>query len=106
MKESEDGEGEGGAGDKPSDAPPEESQQGASGEQGEETDGESKPSDGDPNNDAGGKWRPNDMIINGEISYRDVLNEYKDHAEELLEDPDSGLTDEEREILKKYLGIV
>ena len=29
-----------------------------------------------------------------------------DAAEELLQDPDSGLTDEEKELIKKYLGIV
>ena len=109
IEESEDGDGAGAAGgDKPPDGPPNESETSSGGEKTEAEAGnnEMPPTDEDPSNLATGKWKPNDMIINGEINYRDVLNEYKDHAEELLEDPDSGLTDEEREILKKYLGIV
>lgn len=100
----EDSEGDGkGQGDKPDDVPGNSSDK--TGEDGE---------DGDPNdsNDSeesspgGGAWEPNNQVVNGETYYRDVLEEYQDAAEELLQDPDSGLTDEEKELIKKYLGIV
>lgn len=100
--EDEEGDDEGeNQGDKPSDAP--------GGDQTGDGDGQSEdpqePQDSESNG-AGGAWEPNNQIINGETYYRDVLEEYQDAAEELLQNPDSGLTDEERELIKKYLGIV
>ena len=57
-------------------------------------------------NGGGGKYAKENQIINGETYYRDVLEEYQEAAEDLLTDPNSGLSDEERELIKKYLGIV
>ena len=99
----EDGEGEEeGKGDFPTDAP------GSQGDgDGDGNDDDPKdPSDQDDISGGGGAWEPNNQIINGETFYRDVLQEYQDAAEELLKDPDNGLTDEEKELIKKYLGIV
>jgi hypothetical protein len=35
-----------------------------------------------------------------------MLEIYQDAAEELLKDSDSGLTEEQKNMIKKYLGIV
>ena len=95
----ENGDGDGdGEGDKPDDAPG-------------NGDSQSQDQQQDPNNNdaaqgAGGAYEPNNQVINGETYYRDVLEEYQEAAEDLLTDPNSGLSDEERELIKKYLGIV
>lgn len=88
-------------GDKPSDAPGDGQPGGNDGDSDDPQDPDKDESQG-----AGGAWEPNNQIINGETYYRDVLEEYQDAVEELLRDPDNGLTDEEKELIKKYLGIV
>lgn len=55
---------------------------------------------------AGGRWEDENQVIDNETFYRDVLEEYQDAAEELLKDPDSNLTDAEKELIKKYFGVV
>ena len=92
-----------GQGDKPNDAPGGKDDQGN--DEGD-SDDPKDPDDSDEESSGGGAWDPNNKIINGEIYYRDVLEEYQDAAEELLQDPESGLTEEEKELIKKYLGIV
>ena len=92
-----DGEDEG-DGDEPTDAPP------------QDGDGEQQPGEsGDPNPDAvegGGKYQPNNQIIDGVTFYRDIIKLYQETANERIIDENSTLTDAEKEIIKKYLGIV
>ena len=88
-------------GDKPLDMP-------GGGDQSGSNEGEGDPKDPD-NSDAntgGGAWEPNNQVVDGQTFYRDVLGDYQEAAEELLQDPESGLTEEEKELIKKYLGIV
>lgn len=75
---------------------------------GEENDSDQEDDNNDDENDSsgGGAWEPNNQIIDGKTYYRDILEEYQDMAEEVLKDPDNGLTDEEIELIKNYLGIV
>lgn len=81
--------------------------------------GNSKQGDGDENNEndesddgddtspsGGGAWEPNNQIIDGKTYYRDILEEHQEAVEEFLKDPDNGLTEEEKELIKKYLGVV
>lgn len=104
-EEGEEGEGDGnngeGDGDQAGDAP--------GGEQeGSEGEGEG-PSQGEPNPDgsgSGGKSEPNNQIINGQTFYREVLEYYQDIANGKIEAGEHGLTQEEIEIIKRYLGIV
>ena len=91
-----------GQGDKPSDAPGD----GSSGGEDGDSDDEQDPDKKDENSGAGGAYEPNNKVIDGNTYYRDLLEEYQDALEELLQDPESGLSDEERELIKKYLGIV
>lgn len=91
-----------GNGDKPSDAPG----SGNTGNEDGDSDDPQDPNDNDDPGQGGGAWEPNNQIVDGETYYRDVLEEYQEAAEELLKDPDSGLTEEEKELIKKYLGIV
>lgn len=91
-----------GQGDKPSDAPGD----GSSGGEDGDSDDPQDPDKKDENSGGGGAYEPNNQVINGDTYYRDLLEEYQDALEELLQDPESGLSDEERELIKKYLGIV
>jgi len=96
----EDGE-EGDEGDD-SDAPGEE---GDEGEQGEQQ--QPQPGDQEPNPGAGGKYEAHNQIIDGNKFYRDELDgKYREDALDLLEDENSGLSDAEKELIKKYFGIV
>lgn len=104
MEEEDDGEGEGdgdGAKDEPSDAPSEEG-----GNNQNNDNNQQPPPDADSGDAASGQWSPNNGIIDGETNYRDLLNEYQDSAEETIQNGDRELTEEEKELIKKYLGIV
>ena len=96
-----DGDGDGEQGDEPQDAPSESNQN--------QNNGDSN-TPNDPNNNyqqgAGGAYQPNNQIIDGETYYREVLESYKDSADERIQNEDSGYSDEDIEIIKKYLGIV
>ena len=101
----EDGDGESGNGDQgdmPSDRPGDQESQ--------EGEGNGNPSDGPPSHglQGGGKSEPNNQIINGEIYYRDpsTLEQYQDAADERTSADDSGYSDDEIDLIKKYLGIV
>ena len=75
-------------------------------------DGEDSDENGEDDNNSdsessgAGAWEPNNQIIDGKTYYRDILEEYQEAVEEFLKDPDNGLTDEEKELIKKYLGVV
>ena len=77
----------------------------------EEGDGNAQsPPDGqfNPNATAGGGQRePNNQVIDGNTFYRDVLKdeEYQENLRKQLEENEN-LSDAERELIKKYLGIV
>ena len=59
-----------------------------------------------PTNVGGGKYEEVNQIINGEIYYKEVLDEYKELLRERLETEGANLSNEEREIIESYLGIV
>ena len=75
----------------------------------QEGDGDQAPSgDGEfnPNANAGGGQRePNNQIIDGKTFYKEVLEYYQELVNGQIED-NGGLTDEEIDLIKKYLGIV
>ena len=54
----------------------------------------------------GGASKPNNQIIDGKTFYREVLEYYQDLANGQIDSEESGLTEEEIELIKKYLGIV
>ena len=54
----------------------------------------------------GGKYEHANQIINGEIYYKEVLEEYKQLLRERLENEGDKLSEEERSIIEAYLGIV
>ena len=62
--------------------------------------------DNDSESGGGGAWEPNNQIIDNKTYYRDILEEYREMVEEILKDPDNGLTEEEIELIKKYMGVV
>jgi hypothetical protein len=102
----EEGDGQGGGGDEgdmPSDQPGDEQQEG-------EGEGDGQQNGGPPQNglQGGGKSQPNNQIINGEIYYRDpsIIEQYQDAADERTSSDDSGYTDDEIDLINKYLGIV
>ena len=101
LEDEEGEEGEGGDGDKDA--------QGEQGGQGEEPgEGEQGAPDGqfNPNaNTGGGQREPNNQIIDGETFYKEVLEYYQQLVNGQIED-NGGLTDEEIDLIKKYLGIV
>ena len=96
-----DGEGEGEEGDTPPDAPSD--SQDSSGDQ-------SQSGEGDPNSDSssggGNIMDPVNQIINNAEYYRDVIEKLADDTGERLEDNDGTLSQEEIDLIKKYLGIV
>ena len=101
--EDEDGEeGDGGDGDKDA--------QGESGGQSQEPgEGQNSAPDGEFNPNAttgGGQREPNNQVIDGETFYKSVLDEeyYQALIDGLIED--GNLSDEEIDLIKKYLGIV
>ena len=105
--ELEDEEGEESEGDGEGDKDSQGEQGGQSDEEGDE-DGQSAPEgEFNPNATAGGGQRePSNQIINGETFYKEELDEeYLKQIEEMLDENDS-LTDEEIDLIKKYLGIV
>lgn len=94
-----DGDGEGEP-DEPEDAPSESE----SNQQGDSS-APSQP-EGGYNQGAGGAAQPNNQIIDGETYYRELLESYQDAADERIQSEDSEFSDEDIEIIKKYLGIV
>lgn len=96
-----DGDGEGEDSDTPPDAPSDSEENGN--DQGQ--DGE-----GDPNSDSlnggGSIMDPVNQIINNDEYYRDVIERLADETAERLENNDGSLSQEEIDIIKKYLGIV
>lgn len=104
--ELEDEEGEEKEGDGEGDKDAQGEQGGQSDEEGDEN-GQSAP-DGEfnPNATAGGGQRePSNQVIDGETFYKEVLEYYQELVNGQIEDND-GLTDEEIDLIKKYLGIV
>ena len=66
-------------------------------------------SEGDPNPNAqagGGKREPNNQIVDGNTFYREVIEYYQGLANDQMSSEESELTDEEIDLIKKYLGIV
>ena len=89
-----------GEGDEAKDVPGDESSENGQ-------DGQSQPNDPNQDSNSGtGAQEPSNQIIDGETYYRELLEIYQDAAEEVLKDPDSGLTEEQKNLIKKYLGIV
>ena len=92
------------------------------GDDGEDGDGEEKPTDepnenekeseeGNPDDSesssgGGAKYEEKNQIIDGKTYYREVLDMYKDLLRERLEKEGESLTEEERAIIEAYLGIV
>ncbi len=72
--------------------------------------GEEKPesSNGDPQDapEGGGKYEPNNQIIDGSTYYRELLELYKEAANDRIQDGSGKFSNEEIEFIKKYLGIV
>ena len=103
LEDEEGEEGEGGeGGDK--------DQMGEEGGSSEEEGGEegAPPGQGEPNPNAtagGGQREPNNQIIDGKTFYKEVLEYYQELVSGQIED-NGGLTDEEIDLIKKYLGIV
>jgi len=99
-EEGEEGDGDGeGEGDEPGDAPSDQQENGSG----------SSSSNGEPNPGAtlgGGESKPNNQIVDGETFYREVLEYYQDLADGQMSSEDSGLSDAEIDLIKKYLGIV
>lgn len=105
MEDNEEGDGDGdgeGEGDEPQDTPSDPSDEGQDGNS-----GAGEPGDPNDNSSAGGgAYEPNNQIINGETYYREVLESYQDDAGERIQDKNSGLSDAEKALIEKYLGIV
>ena len=59
-----------------------------------------------PTNMGGGKYEEVNQIINGEIYYKEVIDEYIELLRERLETEGDSLSQEERAIIESYLGIV
>ena len=59
-----------------------------------------------PTNMGGGKYEEVNQIINGEIYYKEVIDEYIELLRERLETEGDSLSQEERSIIESYLGIV
>ena len=74
----------------------------------EEGGSDAPPGQGEPNPNAtagGGQREPNNQIIDGKTYYKEILEYYQELVSGQIEDND-GLTDDEIELIKKYLGIV
>jgi len=73
-----------------------------------ETDGGAGPGgNGDPSSGgASGKYESFNQIINGETFYKEVIKDYQEAIEEALKENDEGMTEEQKEIIKNYIGIV
>ena len=100
--EGENGDGEGEEGDEPQDAP-------SDPQDGESNDGQNN-NEGDPNSDSqnggGSISDPVNQIIQNNEYYRDVIERLNDETGERLENNDGSLSQDEIDIIKKYLGIV
>ena len=72
--------------------------------------GQDGPSDSvkDPSNalTGAGRYDPNNLIIYNNTFYRDLLVEYQEAANDRLIDQNSSLTEAEKELIKRYLGVV
>ena len=75
-------------------------QQGSPGDEGDPTDSD------DSSEMGGGKYSMENQIINGDVYYRDWLNDYREIIRQYLEEHGSSLTEEERKIIESYIGIV
>ena len=74
-----------------------------------EEDGGGGDGDGDPEGDpaaGGGKYDDFNQIIDGSTYYRELLKDYQDAIEETLKENEDGLSEEQKEIIKNYIGIV
>ena len=98
--ENNEGEGEMGEGEEPSDKPGEEEGNPQPGEPGDPTD--QKPGD---NTQAGGRYEPQNQIRDGETYYGD---EYEDAYEEAMDEAnqDADLSDDQKEIIGDYFGAI
>ena len=96
-----DGDGEGEEGDEPEDAPSDKQEGNDSGNQNNEGD-----PNGDSQNGGGNIMDPANQIINNSEYYRDIIEKLADETGERLENGDGSLSQEEIDIIKKYLGIV
>ena len=96
--------------DKPNGKPQKTQQDGKPQDQESDQDSEQqKPDDKEsdkPTDIGGGKYEEVNQIINGEIYYKEVLDEYKELLRERLETEGDNLSQEERAIIESYLGIV
>ena len=100
-----DGDGEGDGEGEESDTPPDEPSNSD-----ESNSDNSNSGEGDPNSDSqnggGNIMDPANRIINNDEYYRDVIERLADETAERLENDDGSLSQEEIDIIKKYLGIV
>jgi hypothetical protein len=55
---------------------------------------------------AGGKYEDYNQIINGETYYRDHLSDAQESIDSTLQEDGEGLTEEQKEVIKNYIGIV
>jgi len=55
---------------------------------------------------AAGKYEDYNQIINGSEYYRDHLSDAQDNIDNSLQEDGDGLTDEQKEVIKNYIGIV
>lgn len=62
--------------------------------------------DGDPSSGASGKYEDYNQIIDGTKYYREFLEGYQDTIDEQIKNDDSGLTEEQKEVIKNYIDIV
>lgn len=63
--------------------------------------------DGESGGDgAGGKYEDYNQIINGETYYRDHLSDAQDSIDNTLQEGEDGLSEEQKEVIKNYIGIV
>ena len=100
-EEGEEGEGGSGDSDKFGDQPGGESNADGDGNQG-------GGQEGPPNPNAttgGGQRNPNNQVIDGNTFYKELLEYYQELVAGEIED-NGGLTEEEIDLIKKYLGIV
>ena len=95
--EGEDGDGE--ATDEPQDKP-------SSEEDGNSDSNNQSSPNPDGGNNGGGSADPNNLIINNSDYYRDVIERLNEETSERLDENEDSLTQDEIDMIKKYLGIV
>ena len=68
--------------------------------------GDGDPAEGDPTGSGAGKYEEINQIIDGKTFYRELLKDYQDQIEDQLKENGSELTEEQKEIIKNYIGSV